>query len=92
MLSNGECFSGISLAFLPPDTEKVGVEPAWVQPETLYHTIRDDAFLYIAYVAGLHLSLLIGGTAVCGHSLHLGLTGTPPSSRDKLCPDSTLQV
>ena len=36
--------------------------------ETSYH--RDGALLYIAYVTlyGLHLSLLTGGTAVCGHS------------------------
>ena len=56
--------------------------------------LGDDALLYIAYVMliGLHLSLLAGGTAVCGHSLHLGLTGIPPSSRDKLCPDSASQV
>ena len=46
----------------------------------------------------LHISLLTGGTAVCGHSYHLGLTGTPPpppppaSSRYKLCLDSALQV
>ena len=36
--------------------------------ETLYH--RDDALLYIAYVMLIWaaLSLLTGGTAVCGHS------------------------
>ena len=53
-----------------------------------------DALLYIAYVMLIwdDPSLLTGGTAVCCHSQHLGLTCTPPSSRDKLCPDSASQV
>ena len=44
----------------------------WVRlllAETLYY--RDIALIYIVYVmliSGLHLSLLTGGTAVCGHS------------------------
>ena len=61
--------------------------------KTLYHN-RDDALLYIAYVMLIWAApiLLTGGSTVCGHSLHLGLTGTPPNSRDKLCPDSALQV
>ena len=42
-------------------------------------------------LSGLGLSLLPGGAAVGGHSYHLGLTDTPPSSWDKQCPDSASQ-
>ena len=64
----------------------------WPWSETLYH--RDDALLYIAYV------MLIWAAPIPADRWHCSLWPqlTPwvdwyaPSNRDKLCPDSALQV
>ena len=57
-------------------------------PETLYH--RDGALQYIAYVMLIWAAPIPADRSVA--IANLGLTGTPSSSRDKLCPDSALQV